>query len=80
MNILQKNLVTLRKGLLKAGYGYEETSEIVKSVYEQRDHVIEDHWQTSAQHVINLFFSWGKTKEGRAYWERTESKLGSDKK
>lgn len=32
MNILQKNLVTLRKGLLKAGYGYEETANFLRGL------------------------------------------------
>ena len=72
---LKQNLIVLRKGLLQAGYGYEETAD--KLVKFQKNIHIKSQLKTNlkATDVLLSCFVWSHSIEKTAFWETIYERL-----
>jgi len=77
MKAYYKNLVTLRKGLLNAGYGYEDVKRIMIEFRENSTISFrkEADIERTADDVLSLAFYWDISPQGNKYWLKISEKL-----
>lgn len=70
-----KNLVTLRKGLLKAGYSYIRTASITDAVWRTKNHFDFKVLYNKASDIIAFFSAWENEPYGRKHWTQIYNNL-----
>jgi hypothetical protein len=77
MKAYYKNLVTLRKGLLKAGYGYDEIKTIMIEFRENSSTAFRESnfIEEMPSFVLDGAFWWHDSPQGTNYWGGIGEKL-----
>jgi hypothetical protein len=77
MKAYYKNLLTLRRGLLKAGYKYDEIKRIMIEFRENSTISFrrKANIERTADDVLSLAFYWDNSPQGGEYWVKIGEKL-----